>query len=391
MAEHKVQGGDMLLFIDPNGGTDYDTVVCLTSVGVSDSLAVVDASSACGPDKSYGALEISYSFEGQHLQDPVTGEISGTDLRALLRAEQTIGWKLAPESPVTGDEIQSGTGWLSELSSTYSYDSVGTFTGTLQPYGEPIIEIEGGGGGPGGSLEAIVLSLNNSVYNGSTVSIYPVEGQGGTAPYTYSISPALPTGLSFDTSTGEVYGTATTNSANTAYTVTVTDDASATDSAVFNLSVANLAIGNTYAGGKVAYLDGLGGGFVVAPTGYLTGVRWGVKATTGATDTAIGDGGPNTAIITAASVGVTGSNTYFCDVFNAGGYTDWVIPSYDEMIEIANNGTTLGIYFTAPRWTSTEDDANNAFLMTTGGMVSADKAAFNYGGAGTIGLYIRYF
>lgn len=141
MAEHKVQGGDMLLFIDPNGGTDYDTVICLTSVGISDSVNVVDASSACGPDKSPGALEISYSFEGQHLQDPDSGQISGTDLRILLRNEQTIGWKLAPENPVEGDEIQEGTGWLSELSSTYSYDSVGTFTGVLQPYGEPTITI----------------------------------------------------------------------------------------------------------------------------------------------------------------------------------------------------------------------------------------------------------
>jgi hypothetical protein len=142
MAEHKVAGGTMLLFIDPAGGTDYDTVVCLTSVGKSDSINVVDASSACGPDKSPGTLEISYSFEGQHLQDPVSGKISGTSLRQLLRAKTTIGWKIAPESPVTGDEIEEGTGYLSELSSTYAYDSVGTFTGTLQPYGTPSITIE---------------------------------------------------------------------------------------------------------------------------------------------------------------------------------------------------------------------------------------------------------
>jgi hypothetical protein len=147
MAEHKVQGGDMLLFIDPAGGTDYSMVVCLTSVGVSDSVSVVDASSACGPDKSPGTLEISYSFEGQHLQDPTTGQISGTDLRILLRSETTIGWKLSPETPVDGDEIHTGTGYLSELSSTYAFDSVGVFTGTLQPYGTPEITIYGGGGG----------------------------------------------------------------------------------------------------------------------------------------------------------------------------------------------------------------------------------------------------
>jgi hypothetical protein len=142
MAEHKVAGGTMLLYIDPTGGTNYDTVVCLTSVSKSDSISVVDASSACGPDKSPGTLELSYSFEGQHLQDPATGKISGTSLRQLLRSKATIGFEIAPENTVTGDEIEYGTGYLSELSSTYAFDSVGTFTGTIQPYGTPTIETE---------------------------------------------------------------------------------------------------------------------------------------------------------------------------------------------------------------------------------------------------------
>jgi hypothetical protein len=142
MAEHKVAGGTMLLFIDPTGGTDYDTVVCLTSVSKADSVTVVDAASACGPDKSPGTLELSYAFEGQHLQDPVSGRISGTSLRQLLRAKTTIGWQIAPESPQTGDEIESGTGFLSELSSSYAFDSIGTFTGTLQPIGTPSLSIQ---------------------------------------------------------------------------------------------------------------------------------------------------------------------------------------------------------------------------------------------------------
>jgi len=142
MAEHKVAGGTMLLFIDPTGGTDYDTVVCLTSVSKADSITVVDASSACGPDKSPGTLELSYSFEGQHLQDPASGKVSGTSLRQLLRSKTTIGWMISPESPVTGDEIESGTGFLSELSSTYAFDSIGTFSGTINPFGDPTLSIQ---------------------------------------------------------------------------------------------------------------------------------------------------------------------------------------------------------------------------------------------------------
>jgi hypothetical protein len=220
MSEHKVQGGDMLLFIDPNGGTDYNTVVCLTSVGVSDSVNVVDASSACGPDKSIGALEISYSFEGQHLQDPETGSISGTDLRALLRAEQTIGWKMSPLSPIDGDEIHSGTGWLSELSSTYSYDSIGTFTGVLQPYNEPTIEISGGSG-------AFTFTQFVTAYTAEAgILISPTqigECTGGVPPYSFSVYPALPSGVTFNTSTCYIGGTPISTSALAGYTISAFD------------------------------------------------------------------------------------------------------------------------------------------------------------------------
>lgn len=142
MSEHKVAGGTMLLFIDPTGGNSYDTVVCLTNLGTADSVSVVDASSACGPDKSPGTVEISFTFEGQHMQDPAGGTISGTNLRQLLRAKTTVGFKVAPASPVTGDEIQEGTGYISELSSTYAFDSIGTFSLTLQPFGVPTITIQ---------------------------------------------------------------------------------------------------------------------------------------------------------------------------------------------------------------------------------------------------------
>jgi hypothetical protein len=182
MAEHKVQGGSMLLFIDPNGGTAYDIVVCLTSVSKADSVTVVDAASACGPDKSAGTLELSYSFEGQHLQYPDGGKISGTDLRILLRNQQTIGWKIAPESPVTGDEIEEGTGFLSELSSSYAFDSIGTFSGTINPYGNPTLSTFAG------ALTITADNPNPITYNvGDIISTpyYIGTASGGTLPYTF--------------------------------------------------------------------------------------------------------------------------------------------------------------------------------------------------------------
>ena len=38
--------------------------------------------------------------------------------------------------------LEEGTGFLSELSSTYQFDSIGTFTGALNPFGQPTITIQ---------------------------------------------------------------------------------------------------------------------------------------------------------------------------------------------------------------------------------------------------------
>lgn len=201
MAEHKIQGGNVLLFIDPYGGTNYEMVVCLTSISVSDSVNVVDASSACGPDKSPGALEISYSFEGQHIQDPDSGEISGTDLRQLLRSEQTIGFMIAPEIPQAGDEIQTGTGWLSELSSTYAFDAVAVFSGVLQPYGEPVITISPG----------TVLTVGQA-YQGGKIAYLDGTGEHGiiVSNQTYEIEWCQNTGSIFG-ATSTAYGDGAAN------------------------------------------------------------------------------------------------------------------------------------------------------------------------------------
>jgi hypothetical protein len=65
----------------------------------------------------------------------------------------------------------------------------------------------------------------------------PVTASGGTAPYTFGVSPALPAGMSLSTTTGEVSGTPTATLATTTFTVTVTDAATATGSATFQLTV----------------------------------------------------------------------------------------------------------------------------------------------------------
>jgi len=143
MAEHKVQPSTMLLLIDPSGGTSYSTVVCLKSINKNDSIGVIDASSVCGNKKFAGVSDLSYSFDGILLQDPNSGKISGTELRILLRGFTKFGFKITPLSPQIGDEIEEGKGFFSDLSSSYSFDDIGNFSGTFSPKGTPTLTIFG--------------------------------------------------------------------------------------------------------------------------------------------------------------------------------------------------------------------------------------------------------
>jgi hypothetical protein len=67
-------------------------------------------------------------------------------------------------------------------------------------------------------------------------AVSPVTATGGTGSKTYSISPSLPIGLTFNTASGQITGTPTTESSAT-YTVTALDSVGITASANFNLVV----------------------------------------------------------------------------------------------------------------------------------------------------------
>ena len=98
----------------------------------------------------------------------------------------------------------------------------------------------------------------------------PVTGSGGTGTLTYSISPGLPTGLSFNTSTGAVSGTPTVTSVSTTYTVTVTDANSATASNTFILSV-NTAVTATQSVASTALTQNHAASFTPVTGGGGTG------------------------------------------------------------------------------------------------------------------------
>jgi hypothetical protein len=125
------------------------------------------------------------------------------------------------------------------------------------------------------------------------------------------------------------------------------------------------AIGDTYQGGIIFYLDGNGAGLIAAPSDQSTAAEWGCDGTaTGATGTFIGAGNQNTTDILngCSQLGIA---AYICDTLTLDGYNDWFLPSQDELNKMYLNigqGNALGLgnvggfgYFDS-YWSSTENN-----------------------------------
>lgn len=131
MAERKLTGSDVVLMIDPDGGTDYDLIVCLTANSKEITNSEIDAASKCGPDKLPGEQTASVTFTGQVVSNPDSGRVSEADLFTLVKDQTRFSWKQGPAIPKEGDAIYTGMGFLSSFSDSYDLGSPGTFTGTI--------------------------------------------------------------------------------------------------------------------------------------------------------------------------------------------------------------------------------------------------------------------
>ena len=123
-------------------------------------------------------------------------------------------------------------------------------------------------------------------------------------------------------------------------------------------------IGEEYGGGIVAYLGSEGdfeNGMISAAADTSPGYQWGCRATTiggDATGTTIGTGQKATAAIVAGCS--TDSAAKLCDNLSLNGYTDWFLPSEQELNELYQNKDTIGKFSAAHYWCSSEDSSRDA-------------------------------
>ena len=155
-------------------------------------------------------------------------------------------------------------------------------------------------------------------------------------------------------------------------------------------------IGEAYQGGKVAYVLQSGDpgydantphGLIAATSDQSTGIRWynGSNTTTGATETAIGTGLSNTnTIITSQGATSTSYAAGLARAYAGGGYTDWYLPSKDELNKLYINRVAIGGggFANFFYWSSTEYDSSGAWYQ-----LFDDGSQINFNKGGT--LYVR--
>ncbi|MDD5273403.1 MAG: DUF1566 domain-containing protein [Methylovulum sp.] len=148
-------------------------------------------------------------------------------------------------------------------------------------------------------------------------------------------------------------------------------------SALVRFENQTIVIGKTYQGGIIFYIDNsYGHGLVAAPTDQSTGILWhnGSLITTGATATAVGTGAANTTkIVKTQGVGAYAAKLTADLVL--GGYSDWFLPSKDELnLMYQNIGqgaaaplTNVGGFASYDYWSSSEVNYGDAWGYRFGG------------------------
>jgi hypothetical protein len=140
-----------------------------------------------------------------------------------------------------------------------------------------------------------------------------------------------------------------------------------TNNVISTTSACGLAIGDTYAGGIIFFLDGSGcHGLVAKATDESGTYQWSSTSfNTWAFASGIYGGAQNTkkSIARAVFSGSTCPAASVCDNLTSGGYTDWYLPSKDEldMMYVNLHMQGLGGFGGSGHWSSTEGDNGNAW------------------------------
>jgi hypothetical protein len=273
-----------------------------------------------------------------------------------------------------GDETTSTT---SDVTFDHQYFKNGTYKALLTAYGN--------GKSSGGYANLIITSvvgnvptvetnLITGVTKTSATSGGNVTSDGGSSVTARGVcwstvqNPTINDNKTIDGSgTGSFTSDITGLSANTPYYVRAyATNSSGTgygNQVNFTTSSVGFSIGQIYGGGIIFYIDGTGQhGLIAATTDQSTGAKWGCDGTSiPGTSTAIGTGQANTTIIV-NGCSEAGIAARICDDLGLNGYSDWFLPSKDELNQMYLQKSIIGGFLIYPiYWSSSEYSVTNTW------------------------------
>jgi hypothetical protein len=232
-------------------------------------------------------------------------------------------------------------------------------------------------------IQDFTTSIDENSPNGNNLGIMLATGDGALS---FSITSQSPAGaIAINPSTGELtIANTTLFNFETNPTITaniVVDNSVSTETATATINLNNVnEIGDFNYGGVIFWMNAANNqGLVVSISDQSTGAEWGCYGidVPGAIASTIGSGEANTIAIETTCT-TPGTAADLVTNLSLSGYSDWFLPSQDELNEIylnkaiinaslsANSGTTLDN--ASWYWTSTQQNgnANNAYFQFFG-------------------------
>lgn len=169
-----------------------------------------------------------------------------------------------------------------------------------------------------------------------------------------------------------------TNSVGTAYGTTRTFT-----------TTASLAVGQSYQGGIIAYIfvsgdsgyiAGQTHGLIATTSNQSTGAQWGCSGTSiSGTSTSLGSGQTNTTAIVNGCSSSTNAAA-ICNNLTSGGYTDWYLPSSEELNKLYINRNLIGNFSNVNYWSSSQASSTTASIInfSTGASSTSTKTNSRY-------------
>jgi hypothetical protein len=274
-----------------------------------------------------GLTTLSFRF-GQELASnvPLTWKVRGSNADGVGVWSKSVAFTIsaAPTADLTGLVISGAPADYSFAAGTYAYTGVTV----LNP----------------------VAGITVTPTGSGTITVQGAQVASGSASDQIALTPGAPTTIA-------VVTTEAGKSAKT-YTVQVTRNSGP-------------AIGQSYGGGVVAYIlqpddpgyvGGQTHGLIAAAADQSAGTAWSnmtsfAVVTTG---TALGTGQANTSAIVNQSGSLFGA-ARVCDDLTLNDYSDWYLPSKDELNELYLNRDSIGLTASGFWWSSSEYSAGFAW------------------------------